>query len=202
MSNINYFRSLDVSVKDCLVKAKSLLNCNSKELPYLLGQLEIESMGFTRMRENLYYSSVQRIVDTFPRVKALAGISHVRNPEALGELLYGKYEFRGYGGIQLTWEGNHNAFFDAYNRPHGDYKDGEGVAQVNDFWLTTAYYFTLMQTKLTDSDYNNVTSCALKYGRLINRGINSKPNAITLDSVGRVRATKQWIGVCNQNGIV
>lgn len=90
---------------------------------HLMAQLAHESQGFTRLEENLNYTSDTRIALVWPR---LASRAHelVRNPHALANAAYANrigngdeaagdgWRFRGRGIIQLTGRDNY--------RKHGD----------------------------------------------------------------------------------
>lgn len=194
---MNYFELLGVDDKERMLTAMKLLECTRDDLPFLLGQIDLESQNFKRMRENLSYSSVERIKEIFPRVASKVVQNHVRNPKMLGDLLYGDYKYCGYGGIQLTWATNHAEFFKWDNRPVGDYattKDGE----VRDFWRTAAFYFSLMKPKLASLGVLRTVNKSFHFGRLINRGINSAKDRSPLHTVERLQSTRFWIKACDR----
>lgn len=194
----NFYTRLGNDNTERLTKAKELLNCTDSELPFLMGQLEVESQSFTRLRENLNYSSLSRINAVFPRVRGEATGAHIMNPSALGSLLYGDVCYSGYGGIQLTWKEIHDKFFKWDNRPFKDYGEPNTDKGLRDFWRTSAYYFGLMRPKLAELPLAtmSVNAIATHYGRLINRGLNSSKRVIALENAERVKATKFWIKVC------
>lgn len=88
------------------------------ELDDFLGQVVVESMGFTRMVENLSYSA-ERLVQVWPvRFPTLdAAWPFANNPEALANRVYGGrmgnrepgdgWKFRGRSPIQITGRDNY-----------------------------------------------------------------------------------------------
>ena len=93
-------------------------------LAHFLGQTAHESASFTKVVENLNYTTPERILAIFPtKFKTLNDAKpYVRNPEGLGNLVYanklgnGKpesgdgYKYRGRGYIQLTGAVNYLLF--------------------------------------------------------------------------------------------
>ena len=86
-----------------------------------LGQCSMESAGFTRLEENLFYTTPERIRAVFPsRVKSLADAAQLtRNPQALANRVYAGrlgngdeasgdgWRYRGRGLVQLTGRDNY-----------------------------------------------------------------------------------------------
>ena len=87
---------------------------------HLLGQAAHESAGFTITKENLYYSSPERIQAVWPsRFETIADAEpYAKNPQALADKVYGGrggnngegYKWRGRGFIQLTFRDNYRSF--------------------------------------------------------------------------------------------
>lgn len=87
---------------------------------HLLGQASHESAGFTITKENLYYSSPERIQAVWPsRFETIADAEpYAKNPQALADKVYGGrggndgegYKWRGRGFIQLTFRDNYRSF--------------------------------------------------------------------------------------------
>jgi putative chitinase len=85
----------------------------------LIGQMMIESAGFTRMEENLYYTSAARLDQLFSAITPANASRYVRNPVALANLVYANrngngseasgdgWRYRGRGLKQLTGRGNY-----------------------------------------------------------------------------------------------
>lgn len=104
-----------------------------REIACLLAQAGHESSGFTRLSENLNYSTAARIKAVFGQGKAgqrrfptIASCNpYVRNPEKLANYVYANrmgngppesgdgWRHRGFGPFQLTGKSNHTAFGDA-----------------------------------------------------------------------------------------
>lgn len=92
-----------------------------------IGQCSMESAGFTRLEENLFYTTPERIRAVFPsRVKSLADAAQLtRNPQALANRVYAGrlgngdeasgdgWRYRGRGLVQLTGRDNYVAAADA-----------------------------------------------------------------------------------------
>jgi len=87
---------------------------------HLLGQASHESAGFTITKENLYYSTPERIQAIWPsRFKTVEdAMPYAKNPQALADKVYGGrggnngegYKWRGRGFIQLTFRDNYRSF--------------------------------------------------------------------------------------------
>lgn len=107
-------------IVDAIVKfAHSVKIIDPLELAYFIGQCACETGGFTRIEENLYYTSVRRIRQVWPtRFKSDSAASpFVRNPKALANKVYGGrygnrvdtndgYDYRGSGIKQTTFRAN------------------------------------------------------------------------------------------------
>lgn len=78
-----------------------------------LATLAVESGNLSDTEEDLYYKDAARLAKLYPRAFASAAQAtpYTRNPEALGQLLYGGYWGRGL--IQLTWKENYKKAGDA-----------------------------------------------------------------------------------------
>jgi putative chitinase len=86
-----------------------------------LGQCSAESQQFTRLEENLHYTTPERIRAIFPsRVKSLEHAARLaRNPQALANVVYAErlgngdtdsgdgWRYRGRGLVQLTGKANY-----------------------------------------------------------------------------------------------
>lgn len=122
-------------------------------LAAFLAQCIHESEGFTRLEENLWYTTPERIRQMWPsRVSSLADAATLtRNPKALANRVYALrlgngdpasgdgWRYRGRGLFQLT--GRHN-YADAaleLNRPYIEHPDL--VAHPSDACLTAAWYW-------------------------------------------------------------
>ena len=118
-----------------------------------LAQCIVESQGFTRFEENLYYTTPERIKRIFPsRVADLEQAALLaRNPKALANCVYaGKngngnplsgdgWNYRGRGAIQLTGLGNYADATNETGRPY--VKQPDLVAEPPDALLTAAWYW-------------------------------------------------------------
>lgn len=91
------------------------------DTPYALGQIAVETQGFTRLEENLTYTTTARLRAVWPgRFKSdAAAAPYVRNPQKLANLVYGGrlgntgpndgWLYRGSGCKQTTGKTNFRA---------------------------------------------------------------------------------------------
>ena len=146
-----------------------------------------ESAGFTRLEENLFYTTPERICAMWPnRVTSLADAATLcRNPRALANRVYANrmgngtpdtwdgWRFRGRGLFQLTGRKNYKDAAEALGRPY--LTNPDLVAEPSDACLTAAWFWSC--NKLNDlADVSNVTAIT----RLINgpalAGLNERKN--------------------------
>lgn len=118
-----------------------------------LAQCRVESADFTRLEENLFYTTPERIRQVFPsRVASMADAARlVRNPKALANCVYaGKigngneasgdgFRFRGRGLKQMTGRANYADAAAGLGRPYLDQPDL--VALPDDACLTAAWFW-------------------------------------------------------------
>lgn len=74
-----------------------------------LATVAVESMNLSKVEEGLYYKDPVRLAKIYPRAfkTAADAVPYAKNPDGLGQLLYGGYWGRSL--IQLTWEKNYKA---------------------------------------------------------------------------------------------
>ena len=118
-----------------------------------IAQCRVESADFTRLEENLHYTTPERIRAVFPsRVPSLADAARlVRNPQALANRVYAArlgngpeasgdgWRYRGRGIVQLTGRANYADATTALGRPYVE--QPELVAQPADACLTAAWFW-------------------------------------------------------------
>jgi putative chitinase len=118
-----------------------------------IAQAMLETMRFTRMEENLFYTTPSRIAAVWPsRFKtAQAAEPYARNPQKLANLVYANrngngdeasgdgWRYRGRGIFQLTGKANYAAAARGLNRPYLTQPDL--VAEPSDACLTAAWYW-------------------------------------------------------------
>ena len=125
-----------------------------RRLAAFLGQCAVESNNFTRLEENLYYTTHQRIREVYKLsvpTEALAR-SLVRRPELLANRVYANrggngsiesgdgWNYRGRGIIQLTLKDNYSLASFNNQRPYLDNPDL--VSKPADAALTAAWYWS------------------------------------------------------------
>lgn len=91
----------------------------SRRIRHFLSRLYVESGGFTRFSEGLFYTHAERICEVWPRrfPTPADAAPYARNPEALADKVYGGrmgnsapgdgFRYRGRGLIQLTGRDNY-----------------------------------------------------------------------------------------------
>lgn len=118
-----------------------------------IGQCAVESQHFSRLEENLFYRTPERIMKVFPStVRSLEVAQRLaRNPKGLANVVYANkngngspmsgdgWKYRGRGLIQLTGRGNYRDAEVGLGRPYID--QPELVAQPADACLTAAWFW-------------------------------------------------------------
>ena len=115
---------------------------------HLLGQAAHESAGFTITKENLYYSTPERIQAIWPsRFKTIADAEpYAKNPKALADKVYGGrggnngegYKWRGRGFIQLTFRDSYRSFASDMRVP--EVMDDPSLVET-EYAFESAYWF-------------------------------------------------------------
>jgi len=115
---------------------------------HLLGQASHESAGFTITKENLYYSTPERIQAIWPsRFETIADAEpYAKNPQALADKVYGGrggnngegYKWRGRGFIQLTFRDNYRSFASDMRVP--EVMDDPSLVET-EYAFESAYWF-------------------------------------------------------------
>ena len=126
-----------------------------KRAAAFLAQAAHESIGFTRLQENLSYSTPERLMEVFKgRFTGLADAAqYLRQPEKLANRVYANrlgngdtasgdgWKYRGRGLFQLTGRANYMAAGDALGT---DYKaNPDLVAEPPDAAFTAAWYWAV-----------------------------------------------------------
>jgi len=106
-----------------------------KHVAWMLGRIAVETGGFNRLEENLFYTSVKRLRQVWPsRFKSDASAApYVRNPQKLANLVYGGrlgnvgpndgWLYRGSGDMQTTGFFNFREVQNASGVPCVEYPD-------------------------------------------------------------------------------
>ena len=116
---------------------------------HLLGQAAHESGGFTITKENLYYSTPERIQAVWPsRFETIADAEpYAKNPQALADKVYGGrggnngegYKWRGRGFIQLTFRDNYRSFASDMRLP--EVMDDPSLVETEYAFESAYWYF-------------------------------------------------------------
>lgn len=136
-----------------------------------VAQCRVESGDFTRLEENLFYTTPERICAVFPsRVKSVGDSARLaRNPQKLANTVYAGrlgnggeetgdgWRYRGRGIIQLTGRANYADAAAALGKPYVEQPDL--VAQPEDACLTAAWYWHTCKLNLLadSSQWNAIT---------------------------------------------
>ena len=137
-----------------LDKACTRLGIIGKRKAAFLAHCSVESSGFTRLQENLFYTTPERIIQVFPsRVKSLAAAKLLtRNPQALANTVYaGKlgngsissgdgWRYAGKGLFQLTGRDNYAEASKALGEPYVE--KPELLLEPEHAALTAAWFWT------------------------------------------------------------
>jgi len=120
-----------------------------------LAQAMIESQSFTRLEENLFYTTPARIDAVFIAVKSIEEATlYVRNPQRLANKVYANrngngdeasgdgWVFRGRGLFQLTGRANYKAASEGVGLGAVYVQRPELVSQPSDASLTAAWYWS------------------------------------------------------------
>ena len=112
---------------DALEKARQQSTVNTpRRLAHFMGQVFVESAGFTVMEENLNYKSPERLDAVFSAVKGIEDAKALiaKGPEAIANRVYANrmgngdegsgdgWRYRGSGYMQLTGRDNYKRFGD------------------------------------------------------------------------------------------
>jgi len=132
-----------------------------------LAQCHVESQGFTRLEENLLYTTAARIAQIWPSRFAgpAEAIPYVRNPERLANRVYAGrlgnggeaggdgWRFRGRGLKQLTGRANYARAAEALVRP---YLAEPGLVREPEHAVLTAAWFWHMSGCNPLADVNRI----------------------------------------------
>lgn len=140
---------------DPLKAAMALFDISTKERQAaFLAQCMVESQGFTRLEENLYYTTPARVNAFFSAITTDADAAlYIRNPKALANKVYANrngngdeasgdgWEFRGRGLFQLTGRANYKQASEGANMGAVYLNRPSLVAAPPDASLTAAWYW-------------------------------------------------------------
>lgn len=138
-----------------LKAAMALFDISTRERQAaFLAQCMIESQSFTRLEENLYYTTPARIDAVFSAVKSIEEATlYVRNPQRLANKVYANrngngdeasgdgWAFRGRGLFQLTGRANYKAASEGVGMGAVYMHKPSLVAEPSDACLTAAWYW-------------------------------------------------------------
>ena len=120
-----------------------------------LGQTIVESIGFTRLEEGLYYTTPERILAVFGTKRGIPDLAtaklFIKNPKGLANRVYANREgngneasgdgwlYRGRSLIQTTFKNNYAAAEAGCGRPYLSQPDL--LLQPSDAVLASVFYF-------------------------------------------------------------
>lgn len=148
-----------------------------------LAQLIVESRGFARLEEGLYYTTPERICLMWPsRVHSLGDAAKLcRQPQLLANTVYSLrngngdaasgdgWRYRGRGLIQITGRANYEGAQHDLGRPYLD--QPELVAQPADACLTAASFWrTHHLNYLADASNTDAITLAINGPRMVAAG--------------------------------
>jgi putative chitinase len=123
-----------------------------RRLAAFVAQAAHESLNFTRLEENLFYTTVGAMVAAFG-VRAASRVDLLRSPQALANFAYAGrngngpedsgdgWRYRGRGLFQLTGRANYRRYGTIMAQPYED--QPELVAQASDACMTAAAYWVV-----------------------------------------------------------
>lgn len=131
-----------------------------------IAQCRVESAGFTRLEESLYYTSAERLRLIFPSriTSTQQAATLVRNPRALANTVYSArlgngapasddgWRYRGRGILQITGRTNYANATTETGRPYLD--SPELVGEPSDACLTAAWYWHTIKGNLLADAWN------------------------------------------------
>jgi putative chitinase len=174
---------------------------NTGNFASFLGQLKIESGNFESFRENLYYSKPETLLKTFTKYfPARDPNDYIKNPIKLANYVYANrngngdeasgdgYNFRGFGGIQLTGRTNIIGYLNYVKLPHNT--DLKTLETPYHFFKTAQYYFEV--NRLWQYCETCTENDILKLSRAINLG-NANTSKTPLHSLERKEATLTYL---------
>lgn len=140
---------------DPLKAAMALFDISTDERQAaFLAQCMIESQGFTKLEENLYYTTPARLNMVFGAIRTDAEAAlYIRNPKALANKVYAGrngngdeasgdgWEFRGRGLFQLTGRANYKAASEGVGMGAVYLHKPSLVSEPPDACLTAAWYW-------------------------------------------------------------
>lgn len=134
---------------------KGLINTPMRQVMFL-ATVAVESQGFSRQRENLWYTTAKRLLEIFGRrIRPEEAHLFLAKPEALANRVYADregngdeasgdgYRYRAGGPIGLTFANNYREFaeasgFDVLEHPEMIETPEVGAAAAAWFWRTNA----------------------------------------------------------------
>jgi len=167
--------------KNTLFKIKEVLSIKSIEmLAHFMGQCHVESVGFTRLTENLNYSE-KGLLTTFKKYFTPDTAQlYQRNPEKIANKVYANrmgngselsgdgWEHRGMGLIQLTGKDNQDLFSNYIKDPA--IKSDPSIIATKYPFESAKFYFDNKHLWTLCSAVNEVSITALSYR--VNGGTN------------------------------
>ncbi len=159
---------------------KEFLELTEWESAALLANCAVETGGFKRFEENLYYTTATRLTSVFPSAipNAYVAMNYLRDPEKLANHVYGPesrtgsrlgntqpgdgWRYRGRGLVQLTGRANYRRYAEATKMPLLENPDlignkGDPRTQV----LVAMAFFNISgaRARAKDHDFVGIVKC-------------------------------------------
>lgn len=146
-------------------------NITGKRKAAFLAHFAVETAGFTKLQENLNYTTPERILQVFPsKVKTMAAAKLLtKNPRALANVVYANrfgngpavthdgWNYSGKGGFHLTFKDNYVEAEKALGYPYVAHP--ELLLEPKHAVLTAAWYWfkTGCNEAIDRGDFNSTT---------------------------------------------
>jgi putative chitinase len=148
----NIARKLDEPLSACM--ALSAIDSVARKAGFLANAF-VETQGFTKLEENLWYTTPERIMEVFKKVTSIElAEKFVRNPKGLASFVYADrlgngneatgdgWTYRGRGIFQLTGKFNYQRASIGTEMGSVYLHNPDIVAEYDDACITATWYWT------------------------------------------------------------
>jgi putative chitinase len=193
---------------DAAAKAQAIVT--PRRVRHFMAQMHVESLGFTRFSEGLYYTTALRLCEVWPtRFPDVASATpYLRNPEKLANQVYGGrmgntapgdgFLYRGRGLMQLTGRANYDAAskwsgLDLVGHPDMAADPGPAAQIAASFWNAHGC------NQIADADPN--VDAGVSIANLIDSALRAETRIVNGGETGLsdrqrqlMRASTIWVG--------